>query len=112
MRPGHPHRQHPDRQQRRPLGPGAALPAPRSGGPSRERAYAYFLYPPQAALTEIAERLAAISRFTELGAGFNIAMKDLEIRGAGNLLGAEQHGHIARSGSTRISSSWARHSRR
>jgi transcription-repair coupling factor (superfamily II helicase) len=65
-------------------------------GRSRERAFAYFFFPPQAALTDEAhERLAAISRFTALGSGFAIAMRDLEIRGAGNLLGAEQHGHIA-----------------
>src|SRR4029450_3870759 len=65
-------------------------------GRSRERAFAYFFFPPQSALTEEAhERLAAISRHTALGSGFQIAMKDLEIRGAGNLLGAEQHGHIA-----------------
>jgi transcription-repair coupling factor (superfamily II helicase) len=65
-------------------------------GRSPERAFAYFFFPPQAALTDEAhERLAAISRFTALGSGFAIAMRDLEIRGAGNLLGAEQHGHIA-----------------
>jgi transcription-repair coupling factor (superfamily II helicase) len=65
-------------------------------GRSADRAFAYFFFPPQAALTDEAhERLAAISRFTALGSGFAIAMRDLEIRGAGNLLGAEQHGHIA-----------------
>jgi transcription-repair coupling factor (superfamily II helicase) len=65
-------------------------------GRSAERAFAYFFFPPQSALTDEAhERLAAISRFTALGSGFAIAMRDLEIRGAGNLLGAEQHGHIA-----------------
>ncbi|HJP66238.1 MAG TPA: transcription-repair coupling factor, partial [Actinomycetota bacterium] len=65
-------------------------------GRSAERAFAYFFFPPQASLTDEAhERLAAISRFTALGSGFAIAMRDLEIRGAGNLLGAEQHGHIA-----------------
>jgi transcription-repair coupling factor (superfamily II helicase) len=65
-------------------------------GRSRERAFSYFFFPPQAALTDEAhERLAAISRFTALGSGFAIAMRDLEIRGAGNLLGGEQHGHIA-----------------
>jgi transcription-repair coupling factor (superfamily II helicase) len=65
-------------------------------GRSADRAFAYFFFPPQSALTEEAhERLAAISRFTALGSGFAIAMRDLEIRGAGNLLGAEQHGHIA-----------------
>ena len=65
-------------------------------GRSRERAFAYFFFPPQHSLTEEAhERLATISRHTQLGSGFRIAMKDLEIRGAGNLLGGEQHGHIA-----------------
>ncbi|HET6777118.1 MAG TPA: transcription-repair coupling factor, partial [Actinomycetota bacterium] len=65
-------------------------------GRSSERAFAYLFFPGQARLTEEAhERLEAISRFTALGSGFSIAMRDLEIRGAGNLLGAEQHGHIA-----------------
>ncbi|MCW3017129.1 MAG: transcription-repair coupling factor [Solirubrobacterales bacterium] len=65
-------------------------------GRSRERAYAYLLYPSHAALTEEAmKRLTALSDYTELGAGFKIAMRDLEIRGAGNLLGDEQSGHVA-----------------
>jgi|SRR5579875_745496 len=65
-------------------------------GRSRERAYAYLLYPSAAALTpEASQRLAALSDYTELGAGFKIAMRDLEIRGAGNLLGDEQSGHVA-----------------
>ena len=65
-------------------------------GRSRERAYAYLLYPSHAALTEEAmKRLTALSDYTELGAGFRIAMRDLEIRGAGNLLGDEQSGHVA-----------------
>jgi transcription-repair coupling factor (superfamily II helicase) len=65
-------------------------------GRSRERAYAYLLYPSAAALTqEAAQRLAALSDYTELGAGFKIAMRDLELRGAGNLLGDEQSGHVA-----------------
>ncbi len=65
-------------------------------GRSRERAYAYLLYPSAAALTqEAAHRLAALSDYTELGAGFKIAMRDLELRGAGNLLGDEQSGHVA-----------------
>jgi transcription-repair coupling factor (superfamily II helicase) len=64
-------------------------------GRSRERAYAYFLYPRDRPLTEHAhERLATIAQHTELGAGMYVAMKDLEIRGAGNLLGGEQSGHI------------------
>ncbi|MBP5270218.1 MAG: transcription-repair coupling factor [Clostridia bacterium] len=64
-------------------------------GRSPRRAYAYFTYPPDAALSEIAERrLEAIREFTEFGAGFRIALRDLELRGAGNLLGAEQSGRI------------------
>ena len=61
-----------------------------------QRAYAYLLYPPDRSLSEQAyERLKTIGEFTDLGSGFKIAMRDLEIRGAGNLLGAEQSGHIA-----------------
>jgi transcription-repair coupling factor (superfamily II helicase) len=65
-------------------------------GRGRERAYAYFLYPPDKPLTETAhDRLATIAQHSDLGAGMAVAMKDLEIRGAGNLLGGEQSGHIA-----------------
>jgi transcription-repair coupling factor (superfamily II helicase) len=65
-------------------------------GRGRERAYAYFTYPPEKPLTETAyDRLATIAQNTEIGAGMAVAMKDLEIRGAGNLLGGEQSGHIA-----------------
>ncbi len=65
-------------------------------GRSRERAYAYLLYDSAAALTpEAAQRLSTLSDYTELGAGFKVAMRDLEIRGAGNLLGDEQSGHVA-----------------
>ena len=65
-------------------------------GRGSERAYAYFLYPPEKPLTETAhERLATIAQHSELGGGMAVAMKDLEIRGAGNLLGGEQSGHIA-----------------
>ena len=65
-------------------------------GRSKERAYAYLLYDSAAALTpEAAQRLSALSDYTELGSGFKIAMRDLEIRGAGNLLGDEQSGHVA-----------------
>jgi transcription-repair coupling factor (superfamily II helicase) len=65
-------------------------------GRSKERAYAYLLYPSSAALTEeAAARLATLSDYTELGSGFKIAMRDLEIRGAGNLLGEDQSGHVA-----------------
>ncbi|MEI2648353.1 MAG: transcription-repair coupling factor [Dermatophilaceae bacterium] len=64
-------------------------------GRSRERAYSYFLFPPEKPLTETAhDRLQTIASHTELGAGMAVAMKDLEIRGAGNLLGGEQSGHI------------------
>ncbi|WP_044641823.1 transcription-repair coupling factor [Risungbinella massiliensis] len=65
-------------------------------GRSNRIAYAYFTYQRDKVLSETAEkRLQAIKEFTELGSGFKIAMRDLSIRGAGNLLGAEQHGHIA-----------------
>ncbi|PTX55241.1 transcription-repair coupling factor [Melghirimyces profundicolus] len=65
-------------------------------GRSNRIAYAYFTYQRDKVLSETAEkRLQAIKEFTELGSGFKIAMRDLAIRGAGNLLGAEQHGHIA-----------------
>ncbi|MGI8330602.1 transcription-repair coupling factor [Actinomadura scrupuli] len=65
-------------------------------GRGRERAYSYFLYPPESPLSETAhERLTTIAQHTEMGAGMFVAMKDLEIRGAGNILGAEQSGHVA-----------------
>lgn len=65
-------------------------------GRSRSRAYAYFLHSPDKALSETAhERLSTIAQNTDLGSGMQVALKDLEIRGAGNLLGAEQSGHIA-----------------
>jgi transcription-repair coupling factor (superfamily II helicase) len=65
-------------------------------GRGRDRAYAYFLYPQDQPLTEIAlDRLKTIATNTDLGAGMRVALKDLEIRGAGNLLGGEQSGHIA-----------------
>lgn len=64
-------------------------------GRSNRMAYAFLLYRRDKLLKEVAEkRLAAIREFTDLGSGFKIAMRDLEIRGAGNLLGAEQHGHM------------------
>ena len=64
-------------------------------GRSSRRAYAYFTYPKGMSLTDIAtKRLSAIREYTEFGSGFKVALRDLEIRGAGNLLGAEQHGHI------------------
>ncbi|NTW38745.1 MAG: transcription-repair coupling factor [Cellulomonadaceae bacterium] len=65
-------------------------------GRGRERAYSYFMYPPEKPLTETAhDRLQTIAANTDLGSGMAVAMKDLEIRGAGNLLGGEQSGHIA-----------------
>jgi transcription-repair coupling factor (superfamily II helicase) len=64
-------------------------------GRSNQRAYAYLLVPPETTLSEIArKRLAAMKEFSELGAGFRIAALDLELRGAGNMLGRQQHGHI------------------
>ena len=64
-------------------------------GRSARRAYAYFTFRPQKVLTEISQkRLNAIKDFTEFGSGFKIAMRDLELRGAGNVLGAQQHGHM------------------
>jgi transcription-repair coupling factor (superfamily II helicase) len=64
-------------------------------GRSNRRAYAYLLIPPEQELTEIARRrLAALKEFSDLGAGFKIAALDLELRGAGNMLGGEQSGHI------------------
>ena len=68
-------------------------------GRGRDRAYAYFLYPPEKPLTQTAhDRLETIAAHTDLGSGMAVAMKDLEIRGAGNLLGGEQSGHIANIG--------------
>jgi transcription-repair coupling factor (superfamily II helicase) len=68
-------------------------------GRAHERAYSYLFFRPEQSLTEGAhERLKTIAEHTGLGSGFRIAMRDLEIRGAGNLLGAEQHGHIAEVG--------------
>ena len=65
-------------------------------GRSRERAFAYLLYPSEEAMTsEASTRLATLADHTELGSGFKIAMRDLDIRGAGNLLGDEQSGHVA-----------------
>ncbi|MGB9465547.1 MAG: transcription-repair coupling factor [Candidatus Acidiferrum sp.] len=64
-------------------------------GRSHQRAYAYLLVPPDASLSDIArKRLSAMKEFSELGAGFRIAALDLELRGAGNMLGRQQHGHI------------------
>jgi len=68
-------------------------------GRSNRMAYAYFTIPPMRSIGEDAvKRLSAIEEFTQMGSGFKIAMRDLEIRGAGNLLGGEQHGHMSRIG--------------
>jgi len=68
-------------------------------GRGTDRGYAYFFYPPDKALSETAhDRLSTMAAYTDLGSGMKIAMRDLEIRGAGNLLGAEQSGHIAEVG--------------
>jgi transcription-repair coupling factor (superfamily II helicase) len=65
-------------------------------GRSERQAYAYLFYPKARSLPEVAEkRLAAIEEFTDLGAGFKVAMRDLEIRGVGNILGPQQHGHVS-----------------
>ena len=64
-------------------------------GRSNRIAYAYLTYKKDKTLSQLAEKRLAIREYTELGSGFKIAMRDLEIRGAGNLLGAEQHGHVA-----------------
>ena len=65
-------------------------------GRSNRRAYAYLLVPPQAKLTPVArKRLSALKEFSELGSGFRVAALDMELRGAGNLLGGQQHGHVA-----------------
>ncbi|HTB22347.1 MAG TPA: transcription-repair coupling factor [bacterium] len=65
-------------------------------GRSQRQAYCYLFYPKNRALPEVAEkRLAAIEEFTELGAGFKVAMRDLEIRGVGNILGPQQHGNVS-----------------
>src|SRR5690606_21814771 len=65
-------------------------------GRAGQRAYAYLFFPPERQLSEEAyERLKTIGESTELGSGFRIAMRDLEIRGAGNLLGTGQSGHVA-----------------
>ena len=65
-------------------------------GRGREQAYAYFMFPPELPLTpEAVERLTAINEYQDLGSGMRIAMRDLEIRGAGSLMGAEQHGNLS-----------------
>ena len=96
VRPRHPQRQHHHHRPRRPLGLAQLYQLRGRVGRSSRRAYAYLLYRRRGQLTEVArKRLQAIFNASELGAGFQIALRDLEIRGAGNLLGAEQHGHIA-----------------
>ena len=78
-------------------------------GRSNRRAYAYLLIPPEQELTEIARRrLAALKEFSDLGAGFKIAALDLELRGAGNMLGGEQSGHIEAVGFELYTACWKR----
>jgi transcription-repair coupling factor (superfamily II helicase) len=102
-RPRHSQREHDHRQSRRPLRVVAALSAHGRVGRSDRRAYAVLLVPPEDSLSPIAKkRLAAIREFSDLGSGFRVAALDLEIRGAGNLLGGEQSGHIRPSASTCI----------
>lgn len=68
-------------------------------GRAKNQAYAYFLFPHETSLTDVAKRrLQAIKEFSDLGSGYKIAMRDMEIRGAGNLLGNDQHGHICNIG--------------
>ena len=93
----HAHGEHARGRPGRPARPRPAAPAPRPRRAGRgQRAYAYLFVPPDRVLSEEAyERLRTIGEATELGSGFKIAMRDLEIRGAGNLLGTGQSGHIA-----------------
>ena len=92
----HAHGEHPRGRPRRPPRAGPAPSAAGPGGALGQRAYAYLFHPADKVLSEAAyERLRTIGEQTELGAGFKIAMRDLEIRGAGNLLGQDQSGHIA-----------------
>ena len=94
-RPRHPTLQHDPHQPRRPPRPFRALPAPRPRRPLQPPRLCLFADPKEVELTPIARRrLAALKEFSDLGAGFKIAALDLELRGAGNLLGGEQSGHI------------------
>ena len=94
-RPRHPDRQHPDHPPRRHVRPGPALPAARPGRPGQGRAYAYLTTPAEKQITLSAEkRLKVLQSLDSLGAGFQLASHDLDIRGGGNLLGEEQSGHI------------------
>ena len=95
-RAGHSQRQHDLHQRGRQVRPGRPAPASRPGGPVQAPGLCYLLLESDRPVTPNAvKRLKAIEEFTELGAGFKIAMRDLEIRGAGNILGPEQSGHIA-----------------
>jgi hypothetical protein len=92
----HPQRQHDHHRPRRHARAGPALPAPRAGRPLRPAGLRLPALSARGQLSDIArKRLQAIFNASELGAGFQIALSDLEIRGAGNILGAEQHGHMA-----------------
>jgi transcription-repair coupling factor (superfamily II helicase) len=104
-------REHDHHPPRRPLWPRAAVPVARPRGPGKLRAYAYLTTAADKALTEIAEkRLKVLGDLDSLGAGFQLASHDLDIRGAGNLLGDEQSGHIARWASSCTSRCWKRRS--
>ena len=94
---GYPQRQHADRRPRRHLRAGAALPAARAGRARGAARLRLFLppQPHQPPTPEGRQRLETIAENTQLGAGFSIAMRDLEIRGTGDILGTRQHGHIA-----------------
>lgn len=95
-RHGHPKREHHFDRSRGPVRDGRSVPIARARGAQQEPAYAYLLLPRHGALFNLARRrIGAIKRHTSLGAGFKLALRDLEIRGAGNVLGAAQSGHIA-----------------
>jgi transcription-repair coupling factor (superfamily II helicase) len=94
----HPQRQHHHHQPRRPLRPGPAAPAARPRRPFAPPAYAYLVAPTAAITPDAEKRLEAIASMDELGAGFTLATHDLEIRGAGELLGEDQSGQMAEVG--------------
>jgi hypothetical protein len=94
-RPGYSHRQHDDRPPGRHVRPGAALPDPGPGGPVQDAGLLLSDHEARAPLTPQAmKRLRLLGSLDSLGAGFNLASHDLDLRGAGNLLGEEQSGHI------------------
>ncbi len=106
-------RQHPDRLRFGPDGPFQLYQLRGRVGRSNRIAYAYFTFRRDKVLSEVAEkRLRAIREFTQFGSGFKIAMRDLEIRGAGNIVGVQQHGHMARWAMIITASWWTRPSTR